>query len=300
MELRQLRAFIKVAETLNFSEAAKSLFMTQSTLSQCVKQLEDELKVQLFYRNSHEVLLTEAGAELLPFARNTVQQSENCANRMNDLNGLRCGSLNIGVTHSFSRINEEALSEFIKVYPNIRLNVVYKTMGELIDLLVQRELDFVLSYKPYKHYPQIESHVIFEDVLSLIVHKEHQMAKLNSVTLNDLAKCRLILPAKGLQARNVLERILDENRMTLEAQIELNQVTPLMRLIHNKYLATVLSSTTINMYPELRAIPIESPYSRMEGSFHILKDSYRKESVKEFIRILIETDEMRKLRGRWI
>ncbi len=69
MELRQLRYFVKAAETLNFSEAAKGLYITQSTLSQQIRQLETELDVQLFQRNSHEVTLTEAGAELLPYAK---------------------------------------------------------------------------------------------------------------------------------------------------------------------------------------------------------------------------------------
>lgn len=66
MELRQLKYFVKVAETLNFSEAAKELFITQSTLSQQIKQLEAEINAQLLQRNSHGVALTEAGAELLP------------------------------------------------------------------------------------------------------------------------------------------------------------------------------------------------------------------------------------------
>ena len=66
MELRQLRYFIKVAETLSFSEAAKALFVTQSTLSQQIKQLEHDLDTLLLERSSHGVTLTEAGSELLP------------------------------------------------------------------------------------------------------------------------------------------------------------------------------------------------------------------------------------------
>ena len=61
MELRQLRYFVKVAETLNFSEAARCLFVTQSTLSQQIKQLEQELDTVLLTRTSHSVSLTEAG-----------------------------------------------------------------------------------------------------------------------------------------------------------------------------------------------------------------------------------------------
>ena len=76
MELRQLKYFIKVAETLNFSEAAKLSCVTQSTLSQQIKQLENELGSQLLVRSSHNVALTEAGAELLPYARRTLHEAE--------------------------------------------------------------------------------------------------------------------------------------------------------------------------------------------------------------------------------
>ena len=68
MELRQLRYFAKAAEILNFSDAAKSLNIAQSSLSQQIKQLEDELGTLLFIRNSHSIRLTEAGEVMLPFA----------------------------------------------------------------------------------------------------------------------------------------------------------------------------------------------------------------------------------------
>ena len=81
MELRQLKAFVKAAELLNFTEAAKTVFVTQSSFSQSIRQLEEELDVKLFHRNSHEVTLTQAGVELLPYARLTIQKAEDCKNR---------------------------------------------------------------------------------------------------------------------------------------------------------------------------------------------------------------------------
>ena len=75
MELRQLKYFVKIAELLNFSDASKALFVTQSTLSQQIKQLEQELGSQLFQRSSHRVGLTEAGSELLPLARATLHEA---------------------------------------------------------------------------------------------------------------------------------------------------------------------------------------------------------------------------------
>lgn len=70
MELRQLRYFEKTSELLNFTEAAKALFISQSTLSQQIKQLESELGVLLFDRVGKRIVLTEAGSSFLPYARN--------------------------------------------------------------------------------------------------------------------------------------------------------------------------------------------------------------------------------------
>ena len=120
MELHQLKGFVKAAETLNFSEAAKSLCVNQSSFSQYIKQLEYELGANLFERNSHEVTLTEAGEELLPYAKKVVVDLENCKNRMNDLKEMKCGTLNIGVTHSFSMATTETVLEFKKKEPKCK------------------------------------------------------------------------------------------------------------------------------------------------------------------------------------
>ena len=109
MELRQLKYFVKVAETLSFSEASRILCITQSTLSQQVKQLETELGTPLFIRSSHNVTLTEAGEEMLPYARQTIASADLCAIRISDLNNMSAGTLNIGVTYSFSPILTETL-----------------------------------------------------------------------------------------------------------------------------------------------------------------------------------------------
>ena len=110
MEIRQLKYFLKLAETLNFSEASHELFITQSTLSQQILNLERELDQQLFLRNSHEVVLTEAGHLLVPMARESIHAVDNCLQRMQELKHLLTGELNIGVTHR-SNGSERACGE---------------------------------------------------------------------------------------------------------------------------------------------------------------------------------------------
>ena len=117
MELRQLKYFVKVAEMLSFSKAAKALYITQSTLSQQIKQLEDELDIALFFRNNHNVSLTEAGETFLEGARKVLAEADDNKARILDLTLGCSGRLNIGVTHSFGSILTEPVMAFKKEYP---------------------------------------------------------------------------------------------------------------------------------------------------------------------------------------
>ena len=156
MELRQLRYFLKAAETLNFTDAAKQMYITQSTLSQQIKQLEDELNVLLFDRIGKKVYLTEAGKEFLPFAKQTVEDAELGVQRIRDLQGIRRGTLRIGITYSLSFGFSSILLKFMKEYPNIKLEVIYDTALELLQKLKNRDLDFVLSFNMSVPEEQIE------------------------------------------------------------------------------------------------------------------------------------------------
>ena len=116
MELRQLKYFVKVAELLSFSKAAKALFITQSTLSQQIKQLEDELDMALFFRNNHKVSLTEAGETFLEGAKKTLAEADDNKAKILDLAQGHRGVLNIGVTYSFGSILTESVLAFTKYF----------------------------------------------------------------------------------------------------------------------------------------------------------------------------------------
>ena len=98
MELRQLRYFVKVAECQSFSEASRQLHITQSTLSQQTRQLEDELGVQLFSRDSHHVELTDVGSAFLPSALRALAEVEACVDSISEVTHMVRGTINIGAT----------------------------------------------------------------------------------------------------------------------------------------------------------------------------------------------------------
>ena len=299
MELRQLRYFAKAAETLNFSHAANCLNIAQSSLSQQIKQLEDELGTQLFIRDSHSIRLTEAGEEMLPFALRTIHDAEVCADRIRDLRKMLTGTLNIGVTHSFSAILTESLIAFIKLYPKIKVNIVYKQMNELMELLSNHELDFVLAFKPIQPLPNVESHILFQNTLSAIVGNNHPLASKDKVSISELEKYDLAFPSKGLQARNAFDNMVsDYNKFKI--RIELNDVNTLLKLVRQTNLVTVLAEDSIYGVSDVKAVPINVPDNQMSGCVHILKETYRKQSMQEFVRILTESIAVKRFQNNWI
>ena len=300
MELRQLRYFVKVAETLNFSEAARCLFVTQSTLSQQIKQLEQELDTVLLTRTSHSVSLSEAGEELLPYARRTLLDADLCVERLGDLREMLCGTLNIGVTYSFGPILTETLVTFMKQYPKVKLNIYYRPMAELMDMLRDRTVDFALAFRPTAPEPDVDSHVLFQNYLAVIVGDMHPLASRPKITLAELAGSDLALPARGLQARNALENILRRYPTDLRIRVELNEVNILLKLIRQNRLATVLAEASIHNETGVRAVPLDIPDNEMAGCVHTLRDAYHKRSMQEFVKLLSSSIAVRDRVNSWL
>ncbi|MBO7193263.1 MAG: LysR family transcriptional regulator [Bacteroidaceae bacterium] len=294
MELRQLKYFVKSAEYLNFSVAAKHLYITQSTLSQQIKQLEFELGFELFLRNSRHISLTEAGEEFLPFARKTIQDAEDGVQRLYDLQNVKTGTLRIGVTYSLSTVLTEGVICFIKEFPGIKLEIIYKTVDELLELLRERKVDFVLSYKPLCDAPDINSMMLFENALAVVVSKEHPLAARKEIKLQELSGKQLLLPSKGLQARTMLDKLTEKAGLELNSTLELNETNILLQMVATGHYITILSTSAVFGKTRFKAIPLSEEGNIMEASLLRLEGAYQKNAAKEFIRILLETDAVKR------
>lgn len=289
MELRQLRYFVKVAELKSFSEASHQLNITQSTLSQQIKQLENELGVELLVRDSHHVRLSDVGEAFLPQAERTLTAAKTCLERVQDVQHLGAGVLNLGSTYSFLPLLKETVNQFMKQYPGVKLNICCHSMETLLNMLHEEKIDMALSYKPSFIQSDIESHILFDNRLAVVVADTHPLAERDTVRLSDLERFPLALPAKGLQARNTFDRIVEGLDYRFEVRLEINEVNVLMDLVRSSgKLVTVLSEAALIRTPGIKALTLDQKGTQMEGSFHVLKDAYMKRATKEFLRILCE------------
>ncbi|MCE7040386.1 LysR substrate-binding domain-containing protein [Dyadobacter sp. CY312] len=282
MELRQLKYFIKAAERSNFTEAAYLLNISQSTLSQQIKQLEDELGIPLFDRIAKRVFLTEAGRLFLPHAMQTVRKSEDGREMIAELNDIQAGSLTIGVTYGLSPLLAQALIRFSEIYPKIKITIEFGTSAELLRLIAESRLDFALSFVPVIPSANHVSYPLFKSVLSLIVHKDHSFASYRNVSLSQLTNLPLVLPVKGYSIRSFLDKVLTEADIIPDVTIEINDIDMLLKLADTGKWCTVLMKTSLFNYPSLVAVPFVGEGMERQATITWPVDVYRKKSAKIF------------------
>lgn len=290
MEFRQLRYFVKVAELRSFSEASKSLFVSQSTLSQQIKQLEDELGVDLLVRDSRHVALSDYGEQYLPYAKQVLKDVDASTERMKDVRGLNIGTLNVGATYTFCPLLADTVRDYMKRYPGIKLKLYCRSMENLMEMLERGQLDVALSYKPLQSYDDIDSHILFNSKLCVIAGKANPVAQMKKIRLAELERLQLALPANGLQARNAFDSLLYGQNFKYDVRLEVNDLNILLDMVSRTNLVTLLSEATVRGNKDFVAIELDHPHSEMEGSFHLLKGTYCKNATKEFIKFLIENN----------
>ena len=297
MELRQLKYFVEVGRLGSFSLASRSLFITQSTISQQIQKLEEELGVELLTRDTRHVTLSDYGEQFLPHAMKVIEDAQMCSDIIQDVRGLNTGSLTIGSTYSFGPLLRQSVRDFYRLYPQVRLHLVSASWSELQKKLLDRELDIALAYKSSINDDRIDSRTLFENRLCLIGRKDELSDCDSPVPVEALSRYPLALPFKGLQARDMLESVLFARDVDLDIRLENNSLPAILDLVRSSPLLTILSGEAVQDIRELRAIPIDHPESRMLGCYHFLKGVYQKKSTQAFIDILTENNRFKTVFG---
>jgi LysR family cyn operon transcriptional activator len=286
MELRQLKYFVEVGRLKSYSQASKTLFITQSTISQQIRKLEEELGVELLTRDTRHVALSDYGEQFYPCAVQILEEARAGAERIRDVKALKVGTISIGATYSFGPLLKQTVLDFYKKYPHIRLNLVITSKEDLQQKLLDRELDLALTYRSPLGDDRIESHLLFQSRLCLIGRIGELKGVGKEVSVQDLSRFPLALPSRGLQARDTLEAVLFAQNVDLDIRLEINSVRSLLDLVGSSPLVTILSEEAIHQVQGFEAVPIDHPEGRMDGCYHYLKGVYHKMAAQKFIELL--------------
>ena len=286
MELRQLKYFVEVGRLKSYSQASKTLFITQSTISQQIRKLEEELGVELLTRDTRHVALSDYGEQFYPCAVQILEEARAGAERIRDVKALKVGTISIGATYSFGPLLKQTVLDFYKKYPHIRLNLVITSKEDLQQKLLDRELDLALTYRSPLGDDRIESHLLFQSRLCLIGRIGELKGVGKEVSVQDISRFPLALPSRGLQARDTLEAVLFAQNVDLDIRLEINSVRSLLDLVGSSPLVTILSEEAIHQVQGFEAVPIDHPEGRMDGCYHYLKGVYHKMAAQKFIELL--------------
>jgi LysR family transcriptional activator of glutamate synthase operon len=176
MEIHQLAYFESVSRHLHFTRAAEELHVAQPSVSQQIRKLETELGTPLFHRMKRQVALTEAGKTFLPHARAVLRRLDEARLEVQELSGLRKGTLSVGAPPSVgTHLLPRALAAFSRRHPGIALTFREAGSRTLLKLLEEGELDLAVVIQPIRH-PVLESLPLLEEELLLAVPRKHSLA----------------------------------------------------------------------------------------------------------------------------
>lgn len=196
LDFRRMRYFVAVAEELSFSRAAQLLHIAQPPLSAQIKQLEDDLRVQLFERTRRGVRLTAAGQVLLVEARRIFIQLEQTARIVERVGSGEVGRLNLGFVPSASNeVLPPLLHHFRSNFPDVELFLEEMTPDEIVKRLQNTQIDVGFFYLPFEE-PNLDFRAVSRESLIVALPESHPLADQPLIELRALASEPFILPMR--------------------------------------------------------------------------------------------------------
>ena len=238
MTIRHLRIFIEVVKNGNMSAAASKLFISQPTVSQAIRELEEHYGVLLFDRLNRRLYITDAGKRLFSYAKSVVKQFDDLEERMLNIN--KKGRIKIGSTITIGEcLLSDVINRFTKKEPNIEVYSYMNNTQAIEDKLLKSEIDIGIVEGKIK-----SSNLICipeaKDYLVLICNTKHPFAKRKTIKLRELADENFAMREKGSGTRELFERYMLKNGLEIKIAFEGNSPEAIKKeVINNNCLAVI-------------------------------------------------------------
>ena len=232
MEIRQLRAFVAIAESGTFTAGALRVHVTQAAISMQIRQLETEIGAKVFVRAPRHVILTEAGEQLLRRARHILREHDAALDEIAELAGAERGRLRIG-SASAMVLSEQLpaiLKELRKQHPAAEISVTSGTSEVLVDQILGGEVDVAFVSLPVD-VRGIKTERLSQDQLVAIASPRHKLAKQRTISAYTLAGERLILGERGGNTRRLIDQFFAQAGATLHVAMELSRQQAIKRMV---------------------------------------------------------------------
>ncbi|MCE5264708.1 MAG: LysR family transcriptional regulator [Deltaproteobacteria bacterium] len=286
MHLNQLWAFYQVAKYKSFSQAAEALFLSQPSVSNQVKLLEESCGLKLFDRTGRSVELTNAGEILLSYAERIFNLAKEADSVIEEIKGLKAGGIRISASNTFGAYYlPDILDLFRKKHPQIeiRMNVGY-TQTVVEDVLSFRS-DLGLIGREIAH-PNIVAIPLLEEELILIVPPDHPFAGRGEIDLAELQAHPFIMSEVGSGVRDITEKILAGAKVSVRVVMELGENEAMKRAVASGLGITLISATVAQRELEagqVRAVRLSGTQLLRKFNIILHKDKYISKLIRAFM-----------------
>jgi DNA-binding transcriptional LysR family regulator len=232
VEIRQLRAFMAIAESGTFTAGALRVHITQAAISMQIRQLENELGARVFVRAPRHVILTEAGEHLLQRARQILREHDAAVDEIAELAGAERGRLRIGSASAMILTEPlpKILKELRRQHPAAEVAVISGTSEALVDQILAGELDIAFVSLPVD-VRGIQTERLIEDQLVAIASPRHKLAKQRTISAYTLAGEKLILGERGGNTRRLIDQFFAQAGVSLHVAMELSRQAAIRRMV---------------------------------------------------------------------
>jgi LysR family transcriptional regulator, regulatory protein for tcuABC len=257
MELRQLRAFVKVVEVGSISRAALDLNVVQSALSQQMTKLESELSTRLLQRSPQGVTPTEAGVAFFREAQLTLRHAEQAIRAAQE--SRLSGTVSVGMAPTTAGVLGMPLMHALRErYPDVRLHMVESLSGHLTSMLNARQLDLAVLFDSHllpspdlKTARRWSVMPLLEEDLFFISAKKNTRAKMPStLKLSQLKNEALILPTGPHGLRSTLDAAFARNKLVPNVVLEIDSLALLMDAVNAGLGATLQPWAAVARFPD--------------------------------------------------
>jgi LysR family cyn operon transcriptional activator len=290
MLLRHIRYFLAVMEHRNFTRAAEALHVSQPTLSQQIRQLEDALGAQLLDRSGRTIRLTDAGKAYAQYARRALQDLDAGKRAIHDTRELTRGDLRLAMTPTFTAyLIGPLVARFNASYPGINLSVMEMNQDHIEALLAQDDLDIGIGFMETRSV-EVESRAWFAETLALVVGKGHpHAARRRPLSLREFEKESLVLLSGDFATRGHIDRHCLEQGIKPRIAIEANSVSGIIEIVqHSDCLATVLPDAVAHRHSGLRPVALREAMPQRTVALLQRHGAYRTAACEAFLEMALE------------
>lgn len=262
MDLKQLRAFVTVAETGNVTRASSLLNLVQPAVSRQLRLLEEDLGTELFDRSRQGMSLTASGKAMLEYARRILNEVERARAEIQPTEGPVAGIVSIGLLASVSDLLATPLTAAVRAsYPHIRLRLMIGYAGHLTEWIEKGDVDIALLYGQ-KDSPALQVKALLEESLWVVAPPSARLSLKRPLALAQVAQNPFVLPGPPQGLRAMIEHAATEAGVALDVVAETNALSVQKSLVAEGQGWTILPAVCVKQDVErgqLSAAPLIPP-----------------------------------------